>query len=159
MADSTINTLPSPTESLDTSDKFIYWDSSVAISNTKSVTLAKLKTSIEQLENFPAANGFETVAGSAVGVALSTSKRVAYLTTTTGNAKFTLGAPVNGYGDYKEIVLTSRGDPALVTLGAALTKSVGQAGTLTFNEIGSSVTLKSHNGKWVIVGFYNVTVA
>lgn len=163
MADLTIAQLPLKSEALEATDKVLYWDGSVSVNNTKAVTIADLKSSLNAIENFPTGSGIETVAGTTTagaGASLSLSKNVSLLTTTTGNAKFNLAAPVNGYGDIKEIVfIGTTGDNPILSLGSGVHKPTSSGGSVTFTGAGASLILKSYNGKWAIIGQYNVVMS
>jgi len=72
--------------------------------------------------------------------------------TTTGNATLTLADGVQG--QIKTITMSTDGGDAVLT---PLNRS-GYA-TITFNDVGDTVTLMFNNSKWNIIGYYGVSIA
>ena len=72
--------------------------------------------------------------------------------TTTGNATLTLADGVQG--QIKTITMSTDGGDAVLT---PLNRS-GYA-TITFNDVGDTVTLMFNNSKWNIIAYYGVAIA
>ena len=96
----------------------------------------------------------EGLSGTGALGAVSLATTATYITTT-GAATATLGAapsPVVGYtGQIKTIMMLADGGDLIITVTNAGWKTSG-TGTITFNTIGSAVTLQYINAKWFCIG-------
>ena len=95
---------------------------------------------------------YETKAGASGGTALTLTKNVSFLTTTSGNGGFTLAA--GKAGQVKILSLTSKS-----TTNATIVGTFGGGTTITMTTTGYGVVLVSDGTSWQTVGNNGSTVA
>ena len=90
----------------------------------------------------------QSLSGTGALSAVSLATTATYITTT-GAATSTLAAGING--QIKTIMMAADGGDMVLTVANAGWKTSG-TGSITFNDIGSAVTLQYINSKWYCVG-------
>jgi hypothetical protein len=95
----------------------------------------------------PSTQNLGTGTGSLGAINLTTT--ATYFATSGGAATATLAAGYNG--QIKTIMMAADGGDMVITVSSAGWKTSG-TGTITFNDIGDSVTLQYINSKWYAIG-------
>jgi hypothetical protein len=93
-----------------------------------------------------------------VAEAIDVASSITHIDTTNGAHAGSLGAGSNGQLKIITMIVdggSGANDSVVTVTGAAW----GGAGTITFADVGDTVTLLSTNSSWVVVGSYGVTIA